>query len=372
MIVDKWPLSIFIIDSIANIIYMIKKQWTQWKRHVYVWLSYILMEVIVTRAMNGYFSTKEYYVSFYALNITLFYFHAFITMKPFSKQKPKTFLFLLLFILELSIYFLTSLILSGLLNYHNGRGFILPELNVKFIFGTIWRSVIFIMVSTGYYFHVQFLLKQKKESEHEIAMEKLQNQLLTSQQNYLRSQINPHILFNTLNFIRHASKKDPKLAEEAILRFSEIMSYALSGDQKGLSSLKREITQIKNIIGLNRLRFGTNINMEYIEQIHFDHYLPPIILLTIVENIFKHGNFQEPSIPAVIEIYADENLLVCKTSNSIVSKNDTGGTHIGLKNIVTRLEKTYGECFTFRYGRAEDIFTTELTINFLHQKNNRA
>ncbi|WP_210405069.1 sensor histidine kinase [Pedobacter sp. G11] len=328
------------------------------------------MEVIVTRGINGYFSTKEYYISFYALNITLFYFHAFVTMKPFSRQRPRTFLFLLLFILELSVYFLTSLILGGVLNYHNGRGFILPELSIKFIFGTIWRSVIFIMVSTGYYFHVQFLLKQKKESEQEIAMEKLQNELLTSQQNYLRAQVNPHILFNTLNFIRHASKKDPKLAEEAILIFSEIMSYALSGDQKELSSLKRETAQIQNIIKLNRLRFGTNLNLEYTEQIHFDHYLPPIILLTIVENIFKHGNFQEPSIPAIIKIYADEDVLVLKTSNSIMNKNDTGGTHIGLKNILARLDKTYGQWFEFRYGPVGNIFTTELTINFLQSNKN--
>lgn len=344
---------------------MIRRNWKTIKVHLGWWLIYILLEIFVTRGMNGRFSTWEYYLIFYILNIILFYFHAFVTMDTISfNKKEKSVKFIILLFTELAIYFGLSMLLSGIILYTAGSAFSLPELNLRFVSGTFWRSILCLGFSSGYFFHRQFMLKQKLESEHQIAMEKIKNQLLATEQEFLRAQINPHLLFNTLNFIKYASKKDPKLAEEAIFRFSEIMTYALSGEQKRLSSLNKEVAQIRNIIGLNRLRFGKNLVLEYCEDIGFDHEMPPIILLTLVENIFKHGDFQSAAFPVKINVQADARHIYFTTENLIKKNPNRSSSNTGLRNIKSRLSQSHSNNSYFEATKDGNIFRTKLEITF--------
>lgn len=344
---------------------MIKKHWKNIKTHIGWWLLYVILEILVTRGMTGRFSTWEYYLSFYILNIVMFYFHAFVTMDAVSfNKKERSIKFLLLLISELTIYFILSMLLSGMLQYTTLSRFAFPSLDLRYVSGTLWRSILCLGFSSGYFFHRQFLQKQKQESEHQIAMEKIHNQLLKTEQDFLRAQINPHLLFNTLNFIRYASKNDPSQAEEAILRFSQIMTYALSGDQKSLSSLEKEVAQIRNIIGLNSLRYGENLSLDYEEDLRADHDIPPIILLTLVENIFKHGDFQDQDYPVKILVQAYETNMFFLTENLISEKQTAISSNTGLQNIRSRLSQAYSGRHTFIAGAEGNLFRTELRIVF--------
>ncbi|RYG09173.1 MAG: hypothetical protein EOO07_24325, partial [Chitinophagaceae bacterium] len=165
-----------------------------------------------------------------------------------------------------------------------------------------------------------------------------------------------------LNFVKFAAKNRPVDAENAIIRLSEIMRFALEQSNADLISVSSEIQQIKNVIELNCLRFDNKLNINYEEAIEDESLqIIPIVLLTLVENLFKHGNLLENEIPAIIKINADENRLVFHTSNlpnAVILKS----TKTGIKNIVSRLKLYYGDDFQFTFGLQDGIYLTKLNI----------
>jgi two-component system LytT family sensor kinase len=335
------------------------------KLHVICWSIFILYEVLVTGVITGHFSPFLNYLLFYVVNIALFYIHG-IYIFPFCmiKSVHSVWRLPIIIIAEVTGYILLIVIVTKILNVGSQTPM---YINKQFVTATIWRGTYFMLYGTAYYFLINYLKKGVRIYQEAIEIERLKNQLLITQKDFLRAQINPHLLFNTLNFIKYAAKKRPEDAEEAIMILSDIMSFSLDRDNRDYIVLSHELKQIHNMITLNQLRYENGLSLNYRTDILDEGlYIIPIVLLTLTENIFKHGNLLVKENPASIDIHASKEGLKYYSSNltadagSLISERNK----CGLKNIESRLEAYYPGNFHFSYGMIEDMYVVNLSINF--------
>jgi sensor histidine kinase YesM len=218
--------------------------------------------------------------------------------------------------------------------------------------------------------------KQRKILEEQ----KLQLEIEKSQANFnfLKAQINPHFLHNTLNFLYAKSLPYSAELSEGILTLSDIMRYALSeGNAKdGKAPLKDEIEHVRNVIKINQLRFSNSLNVQFeAEGVVNGAMIIPFVLITLVENAFKHGDLKNTNDPIDIKLKVAQGNAEAKkeTAHRLYfycrNRKKTGpkelGTGIGLENIRKRLDLAYGSDYTFNVKDEEEYYTTELTINKL-------
>ena len=333
------------------------------KIHVLCWAIYVVYEILLTAAMKGEFSHFYFYLFFYLLNISLFYVHALYVMPASFRKIPNTLWRLpFMVIIEIGGYVCLSILLSKLLMVLHARSSPLV-FNWRFLIAIIWRFILFFLFSSGYYFLVSYLSKRRQEMLKALEVERLKAELVSIERDFLRSQITPHLLFNTLNFIKYASKHKPEEVDNAIIRLSQIMSFAIEKSMNGLILLVEELNQIQNIIQLNQLRFDHKLQVKFhCEVLDETVTVLPIILLTLVENIFKHGILNDPNYPAKIELKSDANALEFCTSNRARKGNFRGSAGLGISNITLRLKNAYAEKATFNYGKEGDFYKTYLRI----------
>ena len=331
--------------------------------HASFWVFFISGEIYSLALLTGRYNSIEHYAVFYPLNIILFYSYVYLLFKIPRKAKFGYLWGILIFLFEIFIYVLFAGFLTRALSSISNDGDLIVKLNEKFYVSTIWRALYFMFFATGYFLVKRNAKFREIELNQEVKLEKLKHQLVTVEKDYLRAQINPHLLFNTISFIKHAIKHHPENAEEALMLLSDIMDYALGSSNGALVPLSEEVEQIQNMIRLNQLRYNEKLNIRMEISADTDHVtIEPIILLTLTENIFKHGNLLNKEFPAIIEIACQEKLIQFKTSNLISNNKASKGRETGLSNIRSRLENLYPGRYTFQYGLQGDVFTTMLNL----------
>lgn len=335
--------------------------------HLICWGLWIAYEVSTTAYIRGNFSPLSFYLFFYALNIGLFYVHGKLIL-PWAIESGINWLWKvpLGLALELVGYALASVLLNELLGKLESS--VTPlVVDVRFFVNVLWRGVLFILFATGYYFLVSTLKRRKIAMEGMVEIERLNSQLLRSERDYLRSQINPHLLFNTLSFVKFAAKTDRPQAEEAIQRLAALMRFALEKSENGLIDLNEEITQVQHLIGLNQLRFGGGMYVELVSDLGGKSVqVVPVMLLTLVENVFKHGNVKDPQNPARILVSFAEQRLQIQTMNlpndgGMLLGHNSFGT--GLVNLKERLQAAYPGNHQLQFGLVGGIFKVDLQID---------
>ncbi|RZL14450.1 MAG: histidine kinase, partial [Pedobacter sp.] len=310
--------------------------------HVKAWFFFILYDTFITGLITERWGTFENYFLHYLLNISLFYFHAFGVRKILSRNfKYKIWLIVPFVVFELVAYlalaypidYLISIVIDG----GNPADLSFTRL---YVLRALWRAIYFIGFSTGYVFLLNSIKERKRVQKLErqnlvntIEKQALENDLVQSQNNFLRSQINPHFLFNTLNFIYNDARKKAPLAADAIMNLSEMMRYALKRPEASeLVPLSEEVEQIEHLINLHKLRTANTINFELeVTGDLFGIRFPPLILLTLVENMFKHGNIAHSAQPSIVQINYNKTSLSITTINMIneVKKKEAESHHVG-------------------------------------------
>ncbi|OEK05099.1 sensor histidine kinase [Roseivirga misakiensis] len=194
----------------------------------------------------------------------------------------------------------------------------------------------------------------------------LENQNLISELAFLKSQINPHFLFNTLNNIHTLAYKKAAGAPEAIMKLSELMRYMIYESDMSFVPLAKEIQHLKRFIDLQELRFKQKeiVNLEIIGEIG-TREIAPLLLLPFIENAFKHGYdlnrkgaIRAKLIVGKEIVYQVENRL--PDHNQAIQKDQVGG--IGLENVKRRLELIYPKKHTFTAEESSNHFTVSLTL----------
>ncbi len=213
-------------------------------------------------------------------------------------------------------------------------------------------------------------LRDEKKQRKILEAQKMQLEVDKSQANFkfLKSQINPHFLHNTLNFLYAKSLPYSAELSEGILTLSDIMRYALSesagSDDK--APLKVEIEHVRNVIKINQLRFNNNLHVNFeVNGVVNDVEIIPFVLITIVENAFKHGDLQRPEYPIDIKLTIDHNHFSFYCRNKKKSGPNEISTGLGLDNIRNRLDFAYGSNYKLLIKDEADLYTTQLTIDKL-------
>lgn len=213
-------------------------------------------------------------------------------------------------------------------------------------------------------------LRDERRQRKVLEEQKMQLEVEKSQANFnfLKAQINPHFLHNTLNFLYAKSLPYSPELSEGILTLSEIMRYALSegNTTDGKTALKDEIEHLRNVIKINQLRFSNKLNVQLdVEGVVNGTRIIPFVLITLVENAFKHGDLKSTAHPIVIRIVIMGQKLFFYCRNKKKGGPKELSTGIGLDNIKKRLELAYSANYEFKVRDEAEFYTTELTIDAL-------
>ena len=211
-------------------------------------------------------------------------------------------------------------------------------------------------LGTKYYF-------RSRRDQHKL--ENLEKQNLEQQLEYLKYQINPHFFMNTLNNIHALVDIDPSKAQETIRELSKMMRFVLyEGDKSGVP-LTKEFEFIRNYTKLMQLRYSDKVKITIdVPEEAPDVTIPPLMLISFIENAFKHGiSYQHDSfIDIKLEIsHSTSNLLfTCRNSKAEKPNQEKGG--VGLTNVKKRLDLLYDKSYTLEIKDEPDIYIVELKI----------
>lgn len=200
-----------------------------------------------------------------------------------------------------------------------------------------FMDIIFI-AGLGYAFQQYNREKNWRKKEESLIHEKLGTEL-----KFLKSQINPHFLFNTLNNIYGLARKNSADTPEAVLKLSEVLRYMLYDANTSQIEIGKEIMLIENYIEIERLRYGNRLAITFTKEVdNVNKKIAPLLLLHFVENAFKHGS-SESRFDAFIRIQLTlkNNQLLFRVANSKESMTNEKEEAIGLKNIKRQLELIY-------------------------------
>jgi len=205
----------------------------------------------------------------------------------------------------------------------------------------------------------------KSEKERRLAA----SQKVTSELSFLKAQLNPHFLFNTLNSIYSLANKKSEDTTVAIVTLSELMRYMIYEANENLISLEKEIEYIKNYISLQLLRLKDTSGVKLNVYGNLNYKIEPLLLISFIENAFKYGTDYKgrTAITIKIETTNDElNLEVYNLSSLQNSLNKDSG--IGLENIKNRLNLLYPNSHTLEIIDTKKSFQVNLKINLKRNK----
>jgi len=198
------------------------------------------------------------------------------------------------------------------------------------------------------------------------SQQQLQIEKQTAELNYLRSQTNPHFLFNTLNNIYSLAKDKNDLAPESILRLSKILRYMLYETSGAYIAVEQEVKIISDYISLEKLRYDESLRINFNHDIEdMKQALPPLLLMPLVENAFKHGVSETRNSPFVdihLSINNRELFFIVKNSTEQSPAGPMVKENIGLSNLRRQLELLYKD-FNLSVTQESSVFAATLKIN---------
>ena len=207
-----------------------------------------------------------------------------------------------------------------------------------------WRAVMGIFY---YLLFVMFyyLIIYYDDLQEKLKMEsKLQNLVTKAELETLKSQINPHFLFNSLNSISSLTITSPEKAQEMVIKLSDFLRYSLSHDKNERTSLQKEFENLKRYLEIEKVRFGKRLNFVYnIPESCYSQQIPNMILQPLIENSIKHGVYNSSDeVQVEISCKEENDYLVIEISNDYDPEvKKPKGEGIGLKNIRKRLQLIY-------------------------------
>jgi sensor histidine kinase YesM len=336
---------------------MFSERFTKYKLdHIFFWVLYALFWLIVTGSIANLSQTLNTFivVFFHAL---VSYFNIYLLV-PLLLEKQKYFSYVLSVILSITLICFPLAIIIYFFNPENG--------------GSVWSIDFFLVNSfqTSYavgltlILHLSLQWYQREKEKSELLRLNSETEL-----KYLKSQINPHFLFNSLNSIYALTLKKSDTAPQTVLKLSEMLRYLLyeAGEKK--VTIDKEIAYINNYLELERLRLGNRGHITFEAETDSDEYLiEPMLLMPFLENSFKHGLNKVANNGWIeISLKINNGLMHFVISNNIKkqvieNKEDTVGG-IGIENVKKRLNLLYPTKHKLLIESENNIYKVDLTLN---------
>jgi len=334
---------------------------SKWLTHTLFWISLWLIFSFLEADGQNYltvFGKELINVVFY---IILIYTNTYYLIPRFLTEKKFGVYALWLLGLVVMVTATKIVILYWILTDH-------PAAQNQLLLNQEWLFILnFIIVGASTIFKII-----KDWNTHQREKKELEKQTMQSELNFLRSQVNPHFLFNTLNSLYALTLKKSNKAPETVLKLSEIMRYMLYECNEKYVCLEQEITYVKNYLDLEKLRHGEGVQIDFnIGEGVENQQIAPLILIPFVENAFKHGiKNQIRNGYVVIDLQIEGNNLTFEIKNSKPPpepQKDTsvrsGG--IGLVNVQRRLNLIYPDQYYLKIKNTKEFFkiTLQLKLN---------
>lgn len=332
--------------------------------HILVWGGVCCFPLFFT-GRNSEAMTFERYLGYVGVPITfmvVFYLNYFVLIDRFLFRKKLVHFILI----NLVVFVIMNLCLHFWQNYHYlhfvkkaGEAIHAGPPRIVFIMRDGIMMVLLAALSvairmTGNWYVVE---NEKKELEKARSEAELQN---------LKSQLNPHFLFNTLNNIYSLVAIDPDRAQYAIHDLSRLLRHVLYEDNQKLVSLDNELVFMKSYIELMGLRLSGRVELKVnMPEDKTGILVAPLLFISLIENAFKHG--VSPVEPSFIHINLQvegHNRIKCLIENSYFPKKDSdrSGSGIGLENLRKRLELLYPGHFLLKTGLMGEVYVSELNL----------
>lgn len=222
---------------------------------------------------------------------------------------------------------------------------------------TVW--FLFLIV-TGFSLSIELIFEIIKQQYLNREMEDEKNKAKLA---LYKAQINPHFLFNTLNTLYGLILINSDKAESAFIKFSNILKYMYLQTNADTIPLSTEIDYLKQFIDLQSLRLNKHTKVFFENNTEgCQMSIPPMLLITFVENAFKYGASSNTDCTISIRINAENGVLQFETENKIIKKSEKDSPSIGIDNCRKRLQLLYSGRFSLKTEQIDDTFKTFLTI----------
>ncbi|WP_043706913.1 sensor histidine kinase [Tenacibaculum ovolyticum] len=334
------------------------------KYHIIFWLIYFIFNVIRWGSYfdDYWYSIKSNLVEF-PLHIILVYTNVYYFIPKFLiTKKYKTYVTLLFLALGLLYTIRTGL------NYILVTKDIWPETDAyqqAFTFNHIVAVTIGELYVLALATAIKLTIDWVNQKDR---IETLRKEHLKSELNFLKSQIQPHFFFNTLNNLYALTLEKSDIAPDVVLKLSDIMQYVIYDVKKSKVNLLNEIEYIQNYADLELLRCHKNaqININLKGNIS-NAKIPPLVFLSFIENCFKHGNKNNSDFYICIDIEKKENnSLILNIENSFEPTNSFAKKRlksgIGNSNTKRRLDLIYKDQYSLKIMETKKVFTINLQI----------
>jgi two-component system, LytTR family, sensor kinase len=315
----------------------------------FLWIAYLLFNFIDTyRYAKEYFHVIPLLLTYVVITILVFGLSKFIL--PRFYQTKRYLYFSLSIILCWLLYFLASYLIEIVfeVKYYN---MVLPNLNMgNYTLSTVKYFTFYTIISCAYYFSK--------------VINNTESELLKMELAFLRAQINPHFFFNTLEGVILRLRKVDFETGELIATMGHVMRYSVEmPEPDGKLRLSKEVEQIENLIYLYHIRFPDDCHMIFEHpKIPDNLRIIPLMLVTLAENAFRHGEFTEPNKPITMVLSLKGNEMVFTTHNWKRNWSIDPGESVGRENILRRLQLLYPGKHSFTCKEDEHTYSTRLTL----------
>lgn len=284
-------------------------------------------------------------------------------------KKGRVVLFILLSLFVIPFWATSFTVIDGFLFHLISQRplveiFRFPDLFVVFMVRLIWFITTYAIVLIFYY--------QRKENEEKIVSDQLKSEKLDMELRYLKSQINPHFLFNALNNIYSMVYTHDDNAADGVLKLSEMLRYVLVDCQAETIPLSKEIKYIENFIDFQMMRMAGQRDVAFEQDVEKEDFMiAPMLLQPIIENCFKYSRLEtHPEGYVHISIRQKGSSFCFETENTIAPNALPIATNgmaekksgIGQKNVQQRLRLHYGEAYKFDIQQDKEIYKVRIEI----------
>jgi len=331
--------------------------------HSIYWLFIASFFILLMYISNHKFTAAELRVNFgyfAIINISIFYIN-YTLLIPLLLKKYWIYVLSLigLILLMAAVKTVIAVLYSDIvLGYTNPKTGLRSSLTInEFLINAVFASGFFIISGCLLKFALDWFSNIRIQRSLETEKKDMELQ-------FLKSQLNPHFLFNSLNNIYSLAYQKSDKTADAILKLSEILRYMIYESNDSWVALSKEIEYVKSYIELQKLRFkdGASVDLTINGEID-DQQILPLVLISFVENAFKHGVVNDPLDPIRIEIIANQKILHFSITNKKNNgyKDEIGG--VGLNNVERRLQLLYPERYKLNIVNSATHYTSELMLD---------
>ena len=340
--------------------------------HFCFWSCIFLYEVIIWGLVDGKYEEKFISTSIeLPVKITAAYFTLYVLIDRLLLRKR----YLAFALYLIASMFIVGLILRGLSFYVLYPRFYVEGLQIPlFYFPKILIAIFYayawVAILATFHLMRRYYTNQQITQSYQQAAEQLEKEKLEAELKLLKSQINPHFLFNSLNSLYVLALNNSQRTPAMIHKLSELMSYMLYDSNQPEVLLEKEIEYIRNYIALEKIRYGDRIEITFnVYNQYEDLSIAPLLMLPFIENSFKHGVRNQLSNAWVfIELDIVDEEVVFKVENSKGPKETERQGGIGLNNVMKRLDYLYPNRYSLTIFDEQDTYMVVLRIGLNGKK----